>query len=189
MSGTLGSAMRPPSLLSCDPTHKASAVFSWGPSGQGSASCWSKVTHQSCAGQQLMVLGYRHDNSYSITTRGWGGSLRLCCHTPLISLAASVGEPFFSLKIHFGNNFLEIWKDSQESFQLHCKVHDWTREASLKGTMPGSSYLNPHHSFPSFAGQQYSFLFGLKLQKVPQSFFFSFLYHLVEDCPVWFNIF
>lgn len=191
MGGTFRSAMRPLSLLLCDPTHKASAVFSWGTSGQGSASCWSKVSHRSSAGQQLLVLGYCHDNSCSITTRGlrdlWGFVARHLLYHWLPQSASLI-------KIHFGNNFLETWNDSRESltwgirspFSFIAKFLT-EREASLKGTLPGSSYPIPHHSFPSFAGQQYSFLFWPKLQKVPQSF--SFLNHLVEDCPVWFNIF
>lgn len=100
------------SLLSCDPTHKASAVFGWGTSGQGSASCWSKVTHRSSAGQQLLVLGYRHDNSCSITTRRWRDLWGFVA-TPL--LYHWLPQSASLMKIHFGNNFLEIWNDSRES--------------------------------------------------------------------------
>lgn len=73
---------------------------------------------------------------------------------------------------------------NQDSFQLHCKVLDWMSGQS-DGTYAWQQLpINPHHSLHTFAGTHFLLAFWPYIQKVPV----YFLYHLVENCPVWFSI-
>ena len=84
--------------------------WSRGASGQRSASCRYKVTHQSSEGQQLVVLGYC-DNRCSINHQPTvEGSLRLLMPHP-IYIYISGGLSRRAFKIHFGNNLVEMWND------------------------------------------------------------------------------
>lgn len=87
------------------------------------------MTHQSSAGQQLMVLGCHHDNRYSITTIAVAGIVEAFVATPL--LYHWLPQSASLLKIDFGNNFRNLKRfpglldvENQKSFQLHCNGHD-----------------------------------------------------------------
>lgn len=96
-------------------------------------------------------------------------------------------------KIYFGNNFFvfkEIWNDSRESLTRTIRsLFSFIAKFSIECVRPvwgGNSAWQQSPNPPPFISifsLGSIILFGLKLQKVPQSF--SFLYHLVEDCPVW----
>lgn len=79
MSGTLQvPLMRPlPLLVMWSGPWSLCHVWPRTSKGRGSASCWSKVTHRSSAGQRLLVLFHHHHHSVEGLLL-----LRLCCHAP-----------------------------------------------------------------------------------------------------------
>lgn len=169
MSGTLRSAMRPLSL-SCHVIRPIKPL---------------PCSAEELQGREVLPAGLKwhtgalRGNSSrccSITTTGWRDLWGFVA-TPL--LYHWLPQWASLIKIHFGNNFVEIWKDSQASltWRIRSPVSFIAkflieREASLKGTLPGSSHPDPQRSFPSFAGQHYSFVFGLNSRRCLRDFHF-----------------
>lgn len=134
--------------------------------GRGSASCWSKVTHRSSAGQRLLVL-FHHHHHHSVEGLYFFLS-RLCCHTPFIITGCHCWRAVikYTLEITLQKHEKipgDPWREGSGSpFSLVAKFLI-EHEASLQGPVPGSSVPHPNLAFPSLAGQHFffSFVFGL----------------------------